>query len=412
MQLLANRARARISSRPVARLRRIVIGLYLAIAAADAAGKALATSPAINRAASRIVRPQQALGLRDAARPSGNFEIFRLASLHLVSGEDMYAAYPDEQGDRFKYSPSFALLFAPFALLYWPIALFLWHLLNMGLIFVAVDRVLPKRAAVLAQFLLVLEVLRGQQNAQSNALVAALIILAYSSLEKGQSWKTAISVALGASVKIFPLAALTFAIPRRKVFSTGWWTIVAGTALAALPLIVTSPAQLLAQYRSWQGIESVDAQQRWFSVMELLHRITGADLPNWPVQLAGTLCLLLPLVMRRDRWTEARFRFLYLCSVLMYVVLFNHQAERASYLIAFTGATLWFAGEPRAEWRSIMYGIALFTIPVMSTLVPGAIWRDQTVTLFRLALPSLAIWCAIQWALLRPAVSTPEPVTP
>jgi hypothetical protein len=412
VQLLSPNARDRLSGKPVARLRRIVIALYLAVAAADAAGKALVATPSINRAASRFVRaPQQVENLQNAARPAGNFEIFRLASLHLVTGENLYADYPDEAGDRFKYSPSFALLFAPFAILYWPFALFLWHLLNMLLLVVAVDRVLPRRAALLAQFLLLLEVLRGQQNAQSNSLVAALIILAWSSLEKNQAWKTAISVALGASVKIFPLAALTFAVPARKVFRTAWWAAIAGAVLAALPLIVTSPATLLAQYRAWQTVESFDTRQRWFSAMELLHRLTGWEIPNWPVQVAGTLLLLLPLAIRRNRWDESRFRFLYLCSLLIYVVVFNHQAERASYLIAFTGATLWFAGEPRAEWRSILYGVALFTIPVMSTLVPGAIWRNQTVTLFRLAVPSLAIWIAIQCALLRRASFTPPAET-
>ena len=64
---------------------------------------------------------------------------------------------------------------------------------------------------------------------------------------------------------------------------------------------------------------------------------------------------------------------------MMYVVLFNHQAERASYLIAFTGATLWFCGEPRENWRSALYGIVLFTIPVISTLVPGAVFRHGPV---------------------------------
>jgi hypothetical protein len=137
--------------------------------------------------------------------------------------------------------------------------------------------------------------------------------------------------------------------------------------------------------------------------MELLHRATGASIPNWPIQLAGTLALLAPLALRRERWDDARFRLLYLCSVLLYVVLFNHQAERASYLIAFTGATIWFASEPVARWRTWLYGTALLTIPLMSMLVPGAWLRTQTATTYRLALPCLAIWLVVQHALLRRA---------
>jgi hypothetical protein len=107
--------------------------------------------------------------------------------------------------------------------------------------------------------------------------------------------------------------------------------------------------------------------------------------------------------VRRDRWDEARFRLLYLCSLLLYVVLFNHQAERASYLIAFTGATIWFAAEMAAEWRTWLYGTAVLAIPLMSTLIPGAWLRTEAATTYRLALPCLAIWLVVQRELLRRA---------
>ena len=398
-----DRASARLSAIPTSRLRRILIGLYLLVAVVDAGGKALAANPRVNEMARRFVTGRARDQLRHAARPSGNFEIFRTASRHLASGRDLYAEYPAEHTDRFKYSPTFALLFQPFAWIPWPLALLGWNLLNALLLFVAVERVLPPRRAQLAQFLLLLEVLRGMQNAQSNALVAALIVLAFVAMERQRIWRAAVAVALGVCVKIFPLAALTFAIARRRAIRTGIATAAVGAALVALPLLLLSPAALAAQYRSWRAVESTDAQQRWFSVMELLHRITGVSIPNWPIQLAGTLALLAPIALRRDRWNDARFRLLYLCSLLLYVVLFNHQAERASYLIAFTGATIWFASEPVARWRTGLYGVALLTIPLMSTLVPGAWLRTQTATTWRLALPCLAIWLVVQGALLRRA---------
>ena len=400
---MLHRASARLQAVPPSRLRRILIGLYLLLAVADAGGKALAANPRVNELARRFVTGRASDQLRHAARPSGNFEIFRTASRHLVSGQDLYAEYPAEHTDRFKYSPTFALLFQPFAWLPWPVALLGWNLLNALLLFVAVERVLPARRALLAQALLLLEVLRGMQNAQSNALVAALIVLAFAAMERQRSWRAALAVALGVCVKIFPLAALTFAIPRRRAIRTGLATAVVGAGLVALPLLLVSPATLAAQYQSWRGVEGTDAQQRWFSVMELLHRLTGLTVPNWPIQLVGTLALLAPLALRRDRWDEARFRLLYLCSLLLYVVLFNHQAERASYLIAFTGATIWFASELAAGWRSWLYGAAVLTIPLMSTLIPGAWLRTEAATTYRLALPCLAIWLVVQRELLRRA---------
>src|SRR5678816_1138716 len=49
------------------------------------------------------------------ASQNNNFRIFRAASRHLLAGADLYAAYPAEHFDFYKYSPTFALLFAPFA---------------------------------------------------------------------------------------------------------------------------------------------------------------------------------------------------------------------------------------------------------------------------------------------------------
>jgi Glycosyltransferase family 87 len=387
---------------PLPKLRRALLALYLLLAAADATGKALATNGRVNALARALVGQRARAQLDHAARPSGNFEIFRAASRHLLAGRDLYAEYPAEHTDRFKYSPTFALLFEPLAWIPWPVALFLWSALNALLLFVAVERVLPGRRGMFAMALLSLEVLRGMQNAQSNALVAALIVLCFASLERHRGWRAALAVALGACVKIFPLAALTFAIPRRRAVRTGVAAGVVGLALVVLPLVLLSPPALAAQYGSWRGVEASDARQRWFSVMELVHRITGAAWPNWPLQLLGTIALVVPLAIRRDRWDEARFRLSYLCSVLLYVVLFNHQAERASYLIAFTGTTIWFVAEPRTQARTALYALAALTIPVMSTLIPGAWLRTPEMMTYRLVLPCLAIWLVIQRELLRP----------
>jgi hypothetical protein len=150
VHVLSHRIRARLGDVPVPRLRRILLALYILVAAADAGGKWLATQPAFHRAAEGVITGDRAAELREARRPKGNFEIFRTSSRHLLTGQDLYAEYPGEHVDRYKYSPTFALLFEPFALLPWPLALFLWSALNALLLFVAVERVLPPRAALLA----------------------------------------------------------------------------------------------------------------------------------------------------------------------------------------------------------------------------------------------------------------------
>jgi hypothetical protein len=135
--------------------------------------------------------------------------------------------------------------------------------------------------------------------------------------------------------------------------------------------------------------------------MELLQHWTGANWPNWPVQLAGVAALLAPLALRRERWDDRRFRLLYLCSTLIFVALFNHQAERASYVIAFTGASMWFASEPKTAWRIALFAIAMITMPIMSTLIPGAALKLPGVVLYRLAAPMLVVWLVVQYELWR-----------
>jgi len=41
----------------------------------------------------------------------------------------------------------------------------------------------------------------------------------------------------------------------------------------------------------------------------------------------------------------------YLASLLVFVVIFNHQAERPSFVIAATGAAIWFVESPRDRLR-------------------------------------------------------------
>jgi hypothetical protein len=54
-----------------------------------------------------------------------------------------------------------------------------------------------------------------------------------------------------------------------------------------------------------------------------------------------------------------------------------------------------------AAWRTALFGLAFLTIPVMSTLIPGAGLKLPTVVLYRLAFPTLLIWLVVQAALWR-----------
>jgi len=336
---------------------------------------------------------------------SNNFAVFRWAAINLLAGADLYAAHPGQHVDFYKYSPTFALLFLPFARPPFALALLAWNLLNALLLYYALVRLLPGRPGVIALALVYLELLLSMQYTQSNALVAASMILAFLAFERGRQLGAAVWIALGTFIKLFPLAGVALALfhPRRWRFAV----LLAGlaVALAALPLVVVSPDALAAQYRSWRAIEAVDTLNRGYSLMQYLYMWFGADWPNWPVQLAGTVLLLLPLALGRRRWGEYRFRLRFFCSILVYVVLFNHQSETATFVIAFTGIAIWYVSSERNPWRTAVVA-AMLLVMLLHDVEIVPLWvKDQIFVPHRLkGIPCVAAWFAMQAELFATAL--------
>jgi hypothetical protein len=345
-----------------------------------------------------------------------NFAIFRASFRHLAAGQDLYAPYAGEQVDRFKYSPVFALLFAPFALLPTMIALAAWNGLNVFMFVHAVRRLLSGAAATLVLALVYLEVVRTTERAQSNALVAALIILAFVCMEEKRVLSAAAATTTGAFVKIFPGSALLFAVLHERRTRTLLVTLLSGVACVALPLLVTSPSALAAQYASWFRLELSDAPASamgggaglYGGVMYQLRQWLGVAWPNWPIQLAGTVLLLAPLGRVRC-WSDRRFRVRFLCSVLVFVVIFNHQVESPSFVIAVVGIAIWFVTSERTKLDVALMAITILVVSVSSTeLMPHA-WQREFFVRYRLkTVPCLLVWLVIQAELLGLRRSSPS----
>ena len=136
--------------------------------------------------------------------------------------------------------------------------------------------------------------------------------------------------------------------------------------------------------------------------MQLLHVATGYTGPNWPIQLAGTLLLLLPLTTRPSRWGDAEFRRGFVASLLVYCVIFNHKAEQPSFVIAIVGVAIWFALSPRERIRQVLTAASfLATIPMLVTVAaPGLIASSMTGPLLLTSASCTLTWLAMQTALL------------
>ena len=341
-----------------------------------------------------------------------NFLIYRAAFFHLIGGEDLYAAYPSLHTDFFKYSPTFAFLFAPFALLPLVAGYVLWALTCAGAVFAGVSRLVPARQAALALALSWLAVVGDMQRAQSNALCAGLIVLSWVAFDRARRWGAATAITAGAFIKLFPVAALAGAIfqPRKGRFAA--IVLVAVMVGLAVPLVAVSPDSLAMQYRSWLAIEARDAgplanigaggADLYAGLMGLMAVWGGVRWPYWPTQLAGTLVLLSPLAVRtRPGWGSALFRAQFLASLLVFCVLFNHQAESPSYSIAIIGTAIWFAVSEGAWWRTALMVASIVIVNLGSTdLMPREWYRTWYVPWLLKTVPLVPVWFAMQGELL------------
>src|SRR5438876_157261 len=254
-----------------ARPRLLVLALYIASAA--------------------LLTVQQAI-----LRHSNNVSIFRSATFNLFAGRDLYAAHPEQHFDFYKYSPTFAVLFAPLAYLPFALTFLCWTLLNGLLLWYALDRLLPERQATVALALMYLEVLLALQYGQSNALVAALMILAFVAFEARRPVGAAMSITLGAAVKLFPLAALSMAVFHPASESPSFVVAYAGIVI----WYVSSPpsrvrAVVMALTLLVMVVHDVDVVPRWVKYDFVV-----------PYRIKGIPCLVAWFVMQWELLVTAR----------------------------------------------------------------------------------------------------------
>jgi hypothetical protein len=331
---------------------------------------------------------------------SNNFEIFRASFRNLLDGGTLYAPTGAKR-DLLLYPPPFAVLFAPFALLPFWAGLLLWNAVNAGALYWALGRVLAATPLALARGFVFMDTLGNMQNAQSNALVAGLMIAACGALDRRRHALAAWALGIATAVKVFPATAAAYALFRpyrlRRFVLAG---LVAGAAIAALPLVVATPGEWIGHWREWLALQGAESLQRGHSVMYHLHAL-GLDAPNWPVQLLGLAVLLAPL-LRLQFFGLARFRLLFLASVLMFCVLFNHAAESPTFVIAVAGVALWYTQSDQARLDRMALALVLVvTVLSSSEAVPHPV-QEWVFEPYRLkTLPILLVWVLTQLALWR-----------
>lgn len=328
-----------------------------------------------------------------------NFRIFKFSFYHLIGNRDIYQLFPEDHWDLYKYSPAFALCFGVLAWMPDIPGLFLWNLINSLCLFAGV-RLLPnlddeKKSWILLFCLL--EMLLSVQNTQSNGLMAGLIVFAFGLAERRQYVLSTLCIVFSFYIKIYgALAFVLYLFYPGKLRLFGWslfWMAV----FALMPLVAVSGSQLIFLYKSWLHLLIDDrSASTGVSVMGIMVSWFHQPGAKNVVTLAGILLFLLPLIHIR-RWKELLFRYLYLASVLIWMVIFNHKAESPTYIIVMSGIGIWYWSklQPTGVDRVLLI-LSFFLITMsVSDLVPGPV-RNGFVRPYGIkAVMAIVVWARI-----------------
>ncbi|MEO7264253.1 MAG: glycosyltransferase family 87 protein [Ferruginibacter sp.] len=331
------------------------------------------------------------------------WDIFRQSYYHLADQKDLYAFYPQEYNDSFLYSPSFSILFAPFAKLPYYLGYFAWNNLAMMLIpflLYKLKGISTFQKAIICYVALV-EMLTCLQGTQSNTIICALIILCFLSFENKNYWLAAFAIAIGFYIKIYPLIGAVFFLlyPGKLKFLLRLF--IAFITIGILPLLLLNPSQLLQEYNNWWFILVRDQHDNYgVSLMGLIGANFGiTDFSKLLVQAFGLACFGFPL-LRFRLFTNYYYRLYFLCSMLIWVVLFNHAAEIYSYAIAIFGMALWISTQPNFKKFGIAITIFVIIVSVLPIDPSPKIISDFMQDYNLKALPFLAVYCVLIWQML------------
>jgi hypothetical protein len=273
-----------------------------------------------------------------------NYILFRNSFFHLIHGKDLYIPYPEEQWDLYKYSPTFSLVFGLLAYLPDFIGLFFWNLVNTIPLLIGFSQLrgISDDNKIYALLFCLIELSGNLQNTQSNGLIAALLILTFTSLENGKYFLAAFFVVFSVFIKIYGgigiILFLFYPSKTRLLLYTIFWFLLLGV----LPLAVIDLKQLIYLYESWGKLLKTDQlNSTGISVMGILQTWFRFSVSKNIVGFIGMILFLLPLLQTR-KYKFYDFRLLTLCSALIWVVIFNYKAESPTYIISICGIAIWF----------------------------------------------------------------------
>lgn len=344
-----------------------------------------------------------------------NFIIFKQSFFHLKNNTNLYLEYINEYKDHYYYSPSFAVLVIPFAFLPNLVAPFAWGFFDAGILYYAI-RKLPIKAKY-QNFILLFsanEMMNASANLQSNGIMAATIILSFVYLIQQKEAASARMILLGFFIKLYSITGLAFFFFSKQKIKFILYFIIWALVIAALPLLVTSPAHLIQSYHEWFVALSLKSN---FDITVSMHQnmvdITLQGMVkrifNLP-QLVKWYFIIPALIifgaqyLWHQYFTHPIYQMYILCSVLLFIIVFNTGTESPTFIIGVPAICLWYTLQEKTKWINAIFIISIF----FSSFSYSDIFTPWLRTQIMMPYALKALGCFIIWVVIAVQIFTKQ----
>ena len=283
----------------------------------------------------------------------------------------------------------------------------LWVLFNVSILFFAI-RQLPIKQ-VYQNAILVLashEMMNASSWLQYNAVIAACIILGYTFIQKGKDHWALLFIVFATITKIYGVVAFSFFFFSKTKPKFILWTIIWSCILFIIPVLITPFSFLIQTYHDWlnalvsknqKNMSGVELNYFFqdISVMGLIRRNINANFNNDIFVLGTAALLFLSKLIRYKYFQDIRYQLYFLCSVLLFVVIFSTGAESPTYIIAFPACCLWFVLQPPSKIANALFVFCLVITSFSYSDLLTKYTREFSMHHSLKALPCFVLWLVI-----------------
>ncbi len=324
-----------------------------------------------------------------------NFIIFKNAHYHLVNHQNLYAWYPLEQWDLYKYTPTFATFFGAFTHFNNYAGVSLWNGLNTLVLLLGIYAIpqLKDNAKAKISLFIIVELMTSLQGQQTNALNAGLILLFFANMEKKNYFWAMFFIVYAFYSKMYPIAAgaiwFFYDNKMKNLFYGVFWLIVLG----AVPLLFVDFSQLIWQYQNYlEMIKTDNAISYGLSVLNFILKTTGYECDRIGLAAFGFLLTISPLIWLKN-YDNPRFRTIFLGNYLIFMIIFNHKAESPTFILAALGVALWYFSQEQNKLNlALLIFVFVFSWLAPTDLFPRFIRQNFFEAYSFKVFPCLLIW--------------------